>query len=232
MAKKSASDKLYLSVEPRTVLGKAVKRLRKNGILPANIFGKDYTSTAVTVPLADFQKAYNEAGETGVIYLKLDSEEVPVLIKSVQVHPVNDYILHIDFRKINLRQKIETQVPLEFIGESPAANEGAVILYQMDELTVEALPTNIPSAIEVNLETLTEIGQEVKVGDLPKSDDYEIVNDPELVIVSVTAHKEESVEPDTTSTIPETEEGAPAEGGEEGATAEAPADGGEETKSE
>jgi large subunit ribosomal protein L25 len=221
MATKKPVEKIILAAEKREILGKQVKSLRRDGFIPANIFGKDFESLAVTIPLTDFTKTYNDAGETGVVYVKVDSDEHPTLIKSVQKHPVNDYILHVDFRKINLRQKIETDVPLEFVGEAPGVKEGGVVLYQQDVLTIEALPANIPSQIEIDLSILTEIGQDVKVSDLPKSEDYEITSDPEMVIVSLTAHKEESVEPDVTTTIPDAVEGEAAAEGAEGEAAPA-----------
>lgn len=227
MAKEKAA-KLTLAAEERTVLGKGVKKLRREGILPANIFGKDFKSLSIAIKEAEFLKTYKEAGETGVVYVNVGKEEVPTLIKSVQKHPVNDFLLHIDFRKIDLKQKIETEVPLEFIGESPAVKDGAVVLYQQDKVMVEALPANIPSEIQIDLEKLTEIGQDVKISDLPKSADYEFIDDPETVLVSLTEHKEESIEPDTTSTIPEGEEGVEGAEGEapaEGAEGEAPAEG-------
>lgn len=234
---KTQAPKLKLTAEKRELLGKGVKKLRKEGVIPANIFGKDFNSLAISVKEADFSKVYKEAGETGVVYVDVSTDEIPTLIKSVQKHPVNDYLLHIDFRKINLKQKIETEVPLEFIGEAPAVKDGAVVLYQQDSVMIEALPMDIPSAIEINLEQLTEIGQDVKVADLPKSEKYEFIDDPETVLVSVTEHKEESLEADLTSTIPtEGEEGAEAtaegetssESGDEAASADA----GEEKKSE
>lgn len=221
------TEKLSIAAEKRDVLGKGVKKLRKEGVLPANIFGKDFNSLSISIKAADFKQTYHEAGETGVVYVKVDGDDIPTLIRSVQKHPVNDDILHIDFRKIDLKQKIETQVPLEFVGESPAVKDGAVVLYQQDEVMIEALPTNIPSNIEINIETLTEIGQDIKVSDLPKSADYEFIDDPETVLVLLTEHKEESIEPDTTSTIPEGEEGAEGEAAAEGTEGEVPAEGGD-----
>ncbi len=225
MAKKQA-DKLTINATKREVLGKQVKKLRREGFVPANIYGKDFNSAAITLTLNDFTRIYNEAGETSVVYVSIEGgdKDIPTLIKSVQTHPVNDYVLHVDFRKINLKQKIETEVPLSFIGESPTVKQGAVVLYQMDTITIEALPTDIPSEIEVDLATITEVGQDIRVSDLPKSDKFEYITDPEMVVVSTTEHKEEDLEPDTTTVIPEAEEGAEAaEGGEE-AAADAPAE--------
>jgi large subunit ribosomal protein L25 len=228
MAKQQA-EKLKLAADKREVLGKGVKKLRREGVLPANIFGKDFKSLSIAIKEAEFLKTYKAAGETGVVYVQVEKEEIPTLIKSVQKHPVNDFLLHIDFRKIDLKKKIETEVPLEFIGESPAVKDGAVVIYQQDKVMIEALPTNIPSEIQIDLEKLTEIGQDVKISDLPKSDDYEYIDDPETVLVSLTEHKEESIEPDTTSTIPEALEGETAAEGGDSTTADgdataAPAD--------
>lgn len=203
MEAKQKQEKIVLNAVKRAIFGKQVKYLRRDGQIPGNIFGKDFESLAVTMSESDFRKVYNQAGETGVVYVKVDGDEIPTLIKLVQAHPVNDRIQHIDFRKINLRQKIETQVPLAFTGEAPAEKQGAVIMYPVDVVTINALPSNIPSEITIDLSIITEVGQDIRISDLPKSDDYEVIEDPELVIVSSTAHKEESVEPDVTTTIPE-----------------------------
>ena len=219
--------KLTLKVEKREVLGKKVKKLRREGMLPANIYGTDFKSTSVTANLKEFSHVYKTARETGVIHLELDKKEVPVLIKYVQRHPVSDLLLHVDFRKIDLTQKIQTEVPVSVVGTSEAvAVAGGVLLVQSNTLEVEALPSDIPQKIEVDISVIKEIGGEIKVSDLKKSDKYEFKTAPEKVVVSVVAHKEESVTPDTVSAQPEVITEAPAEGetveGEAGPT-EAPA---------
>lgn len=216
MATQKGKEALVITAQKRDTLGKQVKKLRKAGFVPANIYGKDFESTAITLSLSDFQKVYNAAGETGIVNITIEGEksEIPTLIRLVQTHPLTESILHAEFRKVNLKQKIEAEVPLEFTGESPAVKQGAVVLYQMDVITVEALPANIPSEIVIDISALTEVGQTITVADLPKSEDYEVMNDPEATIVSTTAHKEEELEPDTSTTIPEGEEAEGAEGAE------------------
>lgn len=205
--------KLTLKVEKRELLGKKVKKLRREGILPANIYGTDFKSTSITANLKEFSHIYKTARETGVVHLELDKKEVPVLIKFVQRHPVTDLILHVDFRKIDLTQKIQTEVPVAAIGASEAVTvKGGVLLIQSNTLTVEALPSDIPQKIEVDISTISEIGGEIKVADLKKSDKYEFKTPAEKVVVSVVAHKEESVTPDTVSAQPEVITEAPAEG--------------------
>lgn len=212
-------NKLALTVQPRTVFGKKLNKFRKEGNIPANIYGHDFKSQSVSVALKDFYKIYKIAKETGVVYLDIDKKELPVLIKNIQRHPVNDNILHVDFRKIDLKQKIQTEVPVKVIGQSEAVNiKGGVLLTQAETLLVEALPTDIPRQIEVNIAALKEIGQEFKVSNLAKTDKYEVKDNQDKVIISVVQHKEEEVLPQTTPTIaPEVITAKPEE---EGATPE------------
>lgn len=197
-SKKADQDKLLLEVTPRTIFGKKLKKLRKEGIVPANIFGPDFKSQAVSIIFKDFSKIYKIAKQTGVVYLKLNSDNLPVMIKNVQRHPVNDNLLHIDFRKIDLKQKIQTDVPVKIIGQSEAVTQkGGVLLTQAESLLVEALPSDIPQQIEVNISGLKELNQEIKVSSLTKSDKYEIKENTDKIIVSVVEHKEEEILPQT-----------------------------------
>src|SRR5258708_2675288 len=106
-SKKVTGEKLELTVQPRTVIGKKVRALRREGLIPSNIFGPDFDSKSISVPTVDFVHAFKTAKETGIVYLKLNSESIPTLIKNVQRHPVDHTLLHVDFRKIDLKQKIE-----------------------------------------------------------------------------------------------------------------------------
>jgi len=206
-------EKLVLKVEIRTLLGKKINKLRRQGLIPANIFGTDFKSTSISVKEVDFKKIYRIARETGVIYMPLNDKEIPVLIKHLQKHPVTSNILHVDFRKIDLTKKIETTVPVKVIGISEAvAQKGGVLLLQSETLLVEALPQNIPHEIEVDISSIKEVGQEIKVETIKKSDKYEIKTPNEKVIVSVVAHKEESITPDTATAAPEVLTEAPVEG--------------------
>lgn len=219
-AKKTTPTKLTLEVQKREVTGKKVKQLRKQGIIPANIFGPGFTSTSISIANKDFLNVYKVAHETGIVYINLGTESVPTLIKNLQKHPLNNNILHIDFRKIDLKQKIETTVPVELIGDSIAVTQlGGVLLKQNDHLTIEALPEDIPQHIEIDLSAIKELGQDIKVSDLAKNTAYEIKNEPETVIVSVIAHKEESVTPETTAAATEVIGEVEAEEGAEGEAA-------------
>lgn len=220
------TQKLHLTVTARDIFGKRLKKMRHQGLIPANVFGPAFKSLSVSVQTKDFAKIYKTAGETGVVYVDLAKEEIPSLIGNVQRHPLTNAIIHIDFRKIDLKQKIETTVPVKTINESPAVATGGVLLTQFDHVLVEALPEEIPHSIEIDLSKLLEVGAEVKVKDLAASTTYTVKEDPEKVLLSIIAHKEESVTPETTVATPEVlteKEGeVPAEGA---AATEAPTEG-------
>lgn len=222
--KTTTSQKITLNVNLRKVFGKKLNQIRKEGILPANIFGTDFKSVSISVPMKDFIKTYRAARGTSVIYLTLEKEEIPVLIKKVQKHPIHNLVLHVDFRKIDLKQKVETEVPVKVEGISTAVSQkGGVLLTQTNKLLVVALPQDIPQEIVIDISKITEIGQEVKVADLPKSTTYEIKTDATRTIVSVIEHKEESVIAETAVAAPEVITAKPEEGAEgatEGATKE------------
>ena len=227
---KTAVDKLNLEVKKRELFGKKLNRLRKTGFIPANIFGPDFKSISISVASKSFFDTYKIAKETGVIYLNLDKEEFPVLIKTLQFHPVYDQLLHVDFRKIDLKKKVETAVPVKFINVSEAvAQKGGVMLTLSETLNVEALPEDIPQEIEIDISILKDIPQEIKVKDLKTSTKYEIKEEAEKVIVSVVAHKEESTVAETTAAA--TPEVITAKA-EEGADATAPAEEGKKPEAE
>lgn len=218
----ASTDKVSLKIELRTVFGKKLNKVRKQGLAPANIYGPDFKSKAISVVYKDLIKTYRIVGKTGVVYLSLDKESIPVLITSVQKHPLTRSFIHVDFRKIDLSKKIEASVPVVSVGVSEAVSQkGGVLLIQSDTLLIEALPESIPHEIEVDISIIKEIGQEIKVSDLKKSDKYEIKTHGDKVIIEVVAHKEESIVPETAVAAPEilTEakegEEAPATEGEE-----------------
>lgn len=220
-------EKATLTVELRSVFGKKLKKLRHQDLIPGNVFGQDIESIPFQVTTKDLYAAYKAVRETGVLYLTVDSKEIPVMIKHIQRHPVSGKLLHVDMRKVNLKQKIEAQVPVVTVNESPAVKQGGVLLTHADQLTVEALPADMPNQIEIDLEQFTEVGQEIRVKDIKTPATYTITTDPETAVLAVIEHKEESVEPETTSESPEvageqadSEETAEADAPEEAAQSE------------
>jgi len=180
-------NKHVLKAEERALSGRKVKVLRKQGLVPSNIFGKKIESKAVQIDLKEFQEVYKEAGETGLIELSMGGEKRPVLVHGLQVNAKTDQILHVDFLQVDLKEKVEAQVPVELIGESPAEKQslGTVVQY-INEVTVEALPTDLPEKFEIDKSDLVEVDQALYVKDLKiDSSKVEIKTDPEELVVKV-----------------------------------------------
>lgn len=230
-----------LKVEKREITGKAVKKLRREGILPGNVYGKDLKSQAVQLPLKDFQKVFDIVHETGLVDLGLGSETIPVLIHNVAIDPRSSTPLHADFFKVNLKEKITAKIPLIAVGEPKAVVDKIGLLEQpVMELEVEALPTDLPENIEVNVESLAAVDEQIAVSDLKMPEGVEALSEPSQVIFKigelVTKEMEEQAAADeaeaaeAAAETEEGEEGEKKEGEEEasGEEGEAPAEGGEE----
>jgi large subunit ribosomal protein L25 len=202
-------DRIIFNVEPRTITGKKVSQLRREKIAPANIYGLGGDSISVQCSIGEFRRLYDRAGVTNVVYLQIgdSAEQKPVLIDEVQMNPLTGNLVHIAFKQVDLKQKIEAEVPVELIGEFKVA--GAVLVTVQDQVVVEALPTDLPEKFEIDLATLTEIGQVITLGDL-KFDKNKVTlvgietdEDLEAPVVLVQEQREEEVE--ESSEIVETE---------------------------
>ena len=124
-----------LTAEKRTTIGRKVKQLRKQGKLPATVYGKKVKSESLVVAADTFGRVYSEAGETGLVELMVGTEVKPVLIHTVQKDPVYGQFLHVEFFQVDLKEKVKTRVPLVFVGEAAAvANKSGVLLTILDEL--------------------------------------------------------------------------------------------------
>lgn len=231
-------DRIKLSANAREVLGRKVKTLRRDGLLPANVYGKNVKSLAVQLPVKEFNTVFEKAGETGLIDLAVDGEIRPVLITNVQLHPTTDLPLHADFRQVDLKEKITAPVPIELTGESLAEKTGVgILVQQMNEVEVEALPTDLPEKIVVDVSKLENVDDAVLVStlDVDRSK-VAITAEPEQIVVKIEppAKEEEVAPPPAEEAVVEEGAEAPAAEGE-GAPApegEAPAEGGEEKKEE
>jgi large subunit ribosomal protein L25 len=217
-------DKHTLTAQKRDVVGRKVKTLRAQGLLPANIYGKKVKSQSISVGLKDFEEIFKKAGETSLVTLVLKngkSEERAVLISNVQKDPISETPIHIDFRQVDLKEKVTAEVPVELKGESPAekTSVGTVVQY-IDEIEVEALPGDLPEKFVVDVSSLAEVDQAFFVKDL-EIDKAKVILKvaPEEIVVKVEPpQKEEEVAPPPAAEVP-VEGAVPAEGG-----AEAPAE--------
>lgn len=214
-----------LKVEKRTVLGKKVKQLRREGIVPGNVYGKDMKSQAVQLPLKDFLAVFNEVHETGLIDLSLGNETIPVLIHNVAMNVKTSTPLHADFFKVNLKEKITAKIPVVAVGEPKAVTDKIGLLEQpVMEVEVEALPTDLPESIEVNVENLAAVDDQIAVSDLKMPSGVEALSEASQVVFKigelVTKEMEEQAAADEAEAAEAAEGETPAEG-EEGEKKEA-----------
>lgn len=180
-------NQIPLTAQKRTVLGRKVKSLRREGVIPAHVFGHKVPTIHVQVKKADFSKVYDEAGETGIVELALDSQKHPTLIRNVQTHPITDEPLHIDFYQVNLAEKVNVNVPLEITGVAPAVGKKVgLLLIPVSEIEIEALPADIPENLEVDVSKLENVGDEIKIKDLPiDKTKIEVRVDEELIVAQI-----------------------------------------------
>jgi large subunit ribosomal protein L25 len=176
-----------LNVAPRDVLGKKVKALRRHGLTPANLYGHNVSSTAIQVQTEQLRDVLKRAGRNEIVYLRLDGQDPrPTFVRDVQQNPVTDAILHVDFLQISLREKVKADVPIHLVGLSPAVDtHGGILMHGLDHVAVEALPTEVPSFVEIDVSPLTEINQALHVSDLELPEEVTLLTDPEQVVAKV-----------------------------------------------
>jgi len=191
-------QKNTLKAEKRKVLGRKVKKLRREGVLPANIYGKKIKSLSIKFPVVDFEKVYKAAGETGIVEVAIGKQKRSVLISNVQLDPVTDKPLHVDFHQVDLKEKTTADVPIELIGESPAEKQGlGTVVQSINEIEVEALPKDLPDKFEIDLSKLAKVDQTVQIKDLVvDTKKVKILAEAEQIVVKVEPpRKEEEVAP-------------------------------------
>ena len=182
------STKHTLKVEPRKITGRKIKSLRTQGFIPANVFGKDLKSLSLQIKTVDFTKLYKEVGESTLIYLTVEGEKEnrPVMVHDVALHPVTDQILHVDFHQVNLKEKTTAPVVIKLIGEAPAEKEKqGILVQQLSELEIEALPADMPESVEISIESLAAEGDTLQIKDIQLSDKLTVKSDPETIVVKI-----------------------------------------------
>lgn len=193
---------IKLKADKRKLTGRKVKQLRKEGIVPANIFGKKIKSLAIQASENDLNKIYKDAGETSLIEIDLAGDKTKtakrvVLISDVQTDPITDKLIHIDFREVDLKEKVNAQVPVELTGESPAEKQGlGTVVQYISEVEVEALPTDLPESFELDQSVLEKVDDSLMIKNLKfDKSKISIDLDDEEMIARVDELREEEEEP-------------------------------------
>jgi len=158
-----------LKAEKRTICGRKVKNLRKEGLIPANVYGKKTASVSISLKKEEFQKVFSDVGETGIVKLNIEGEKEKrlILIQNLQRDPLSGETLHVDLRQILLTEKISAKVPVVLSGEAPAVQQKLGILIQtISEIEVEALPLDLPENFVVEVNKLANVGDQVLLKNL------------------------------------------------------------------
>ncbi len=171
----------------------SLKALRDEKAVPAVVYGHNVENQTLSVPAAEFLKVYDEAGYSTLVNLALENgSPVKVLIQDAQFHPVTDAPLHVDFFAVNLKESVDTEIPLEFTGESPAVKdlEGNLVANK-NEIQVRALPTALVSELTVDISSLKTFDDVIRVKDLVIPEGIEVLDDPEDVVALVNEPRSE-----------------------------------------
>ncbi len=166
-------------------------------VIPAVIYGSGIENASLALNRPEFEKVFAQAGESGLIALKLDDgRELPVIIKDLQFDPVRERVIHVDFFKVNMDEKVSAETSLNFIGEAPVVKaHGGVVVEHLDQLHIECLPTDLIQKIDIDLSILVNIGDTIHVSDIVVPKGVTIKNDPTEIIVNVVEPKVHVEEP-------------------------------------
>ena len=170
------------------------RTVRDNGMIPAVIYGKDVPSTKISLDISSFIKVYREAGQSQIITLTVDGKKYNTLVHEAQRHPVRGNFLHLDFLNINMKEEVEVNIPLTFIGTAPAVLEGNTIAHVLTEITVKCLPADIVESFEVDITPLATVHDTIHIKDLKLGKKFTIINDIEELVVNVHAPKKAEAE--------------------------------------
>ena len=194
-------DEVRIAADERVALGKKVKALRRSGITPIHVYGPGGPSLSLQSDTYDLVHALGIVGQTSPMTVHVGGEEHFVMVQHIQRHPVNERLLHVDLLRVSRTQRIHASVPLHFEGEAPGARAASATLSEdLHELAVEALPTDIPHAIVVDLAALSDSDSVIHAGDLELPAGVTMVTDPGAYVAriithaAVTAEEEEAAE--------------------------------------
>ena len=187
-------EKLLVKAEKRSVTGKKVRALRREGKLPAVMYGSEIGSLPIVLDARSASKVLMNVTSSSVVMISLDGKEYPALVRERQRDVILGNLLHVDFQVVSLTEKIRAKVGIELVGEAPAVKDfNAVIVTGMDALEVESLPQELPERIEIDISVLKEVGDGIFVRDVVVSDKVEILDDPDAMIVFATSGREEEL---------------------------------------
>jgi large subunit ribosomal protein L25 len=194
---------LKLKAETRTLFGKKNKKLRKMGFIPAELYGHNIANKHLSVKEGEFLRVFKKAGENTVVYLQIDDQEnVPVLISDVSLNYLTKKVESVDFHQIKMDEKVEVDIPIEFLGEAPAVKKGLILVKVTNVIKISSVPSKIPHSFPIDISNLKEDGDSITVKDIKTNKDIKILVPEDTIIATITKQKEEKEE----QPMPEKEE--------------------------
>jgi len=205
-------DQIELNVTKREILGKKVRFLRRQGITPVHLFGHGIESQALQCDTARLQQVLAEAGKTKLINFKIDGEKKArsVIVREVEIELPRRGLVHVDFYQVRKAEEMKVEVPVVLVGEAPALKvRENTLLQELDTLSVECLPANIPASVELDISSLTEADEVLRVKDIELEKGVTVLNDPEVVVAKISALRVEEVVEEVVEEAVEAPEAAP-----------------------
>ncbi len=209
-------DRPRLAAASRTVTGKAVARLRREGLVPAVVYGHGTASEPVSLDAHELEALRRRAGASTLVDLSVDGHAArPVLVSSIQVHPVHRRPLHVDLFVVRMTEELTVEVPLVGIGVAPATEAGGTLVHPVASVKVRALPANLPESLAYDLSPLTSYDVTITIADVVAPEGVTIVTEPTEVVARVLAPRVEEEAPVVAEAPVEAEEGGEAAGAAE-----------------
>lgn len=175
-----------LNARSRSVIGKRVRDLREQNLIPAVIYGHGVEARNLAIEYLPFEKALAKAGESSLVDLVIDSAApVKILIQEVQLHPISGRIVHVDLRQVRMTEKLEADIEFNFVGEAPALKAGGILVKSMNTIAVRCLPAALVPSIDIDLTGLKNINDNIKIKDIALPPGMESLGDPNAVIIVV-----------------------------------------------
>ena len=207
-------DVRSVKLSARTITGKKVKQLRRQGIVPVHVYGTNAKPVAAQVEDRTLIRLLPQVGSNIPVSVEVEGQDGADIcfVRDVQRHPVTESILHVDFLRVDVGKIVSAQVPIILEGTAPGISQmGGVLLQNFQTLLVEALPMEMPAAFHIDISGLVDFEVTIQVGEVETSGNVTILNDPNALVVRVTAPRIEVVEAEEI----EVEEGLEGEEGEE-----------------
>lgn len=191
-------EEVVFQANHRDVIGKKVKRLRHDGLLPAVVYGHNIEPIPITLDMRAASRTLDSISPSALVVLDIDGEKHYTLVRDKQRNPVRRTIIHVDFQAVSLTETVRADVNINLVGKAPAIETYlGVLVPSLEQLSIECLPTNLPDRIDVDISGLEEIGDSLLVKDLIVPEGVEILSDPEdvvVVVIAQAAEEEEEVE--------------------------------------